>query len=118
MVIIDPPSFASAQGQVDAAQSAYARLVRLGLPLIEEGGVLAMSSCSGHVTADLFFQTVLQAASGVGVNLHELKRTGHPSDHPVRFPEGAYLKCMFATVEHADVRRKTARPRSFKPHAR
>lgn len=118
MVIIDPPSFASAQGQVNAAQSVYARLVRFGLPLVEEGGVFVMSSCSGHVTAELFFQTVLQAAGGVGVNLHEIKRTAHPVDHPIRFPEGAYLKCLFATVEHADVKRKTARPRSFKPGAR
>ena len=28
----------------------------------------------------------------------EIDRTGHAVDHPIRFPEGAYLKCLFATA--------------------
>jgi hypothetical protein len=27
-----------------------------------------------------------------------VRRTGHPLDHPVGFPEGAYLKAVFARV--------------------
>ena len=30
--------------------------------------------------------------------IDELRRTGHPIDHPVTFPEGAYLKSVFAHV--------------------
>ena len=26
----------------------------------------------------------------------EIDRAGHAIDHPIRFPEGAYLKCLFA----------------------
>jgi hypothetical protein len=26
----------------------------------------------------------------------ELARTGHALDHPISYPEGAYLKCLFA----------------------
>ena len=40
--------------------------------------------------------TINQAAASVGRPLQELARTGHPLDHPITFPEGAYLKCLFA----------------------
>ena len=30
--------------------------------------------------------------------MSEIDRTGHAIDHPIRFPEGAYLKCLFATA--------------------
>ena len=59
-----------------------------------------------HVSADLtrlpypdaFFDTVTRAAQQAGHPLRELRRTGHALDHPITFPEGAYLKCLFASV--------------------
>ncbi len=98
VVIIDPPSFAKRQDEVERALTAYGRLARLGLGVLKPGGTLVMASCSSHVTADLFFQTIHQAAGRAGRPLQEIERTGHPLDHPITFPEGAYLKCLFATV--------------------
>lgn len=97
MVVLDPPSFANNQQQVVPALEAYARLVKLGLPLLEEGGVFMISSCSASVGAENFFDAVFQAAGQSGCRLNELKRTAHAIDHPVRFPQAAYLKCLFAT---------------------
>jgi 23S rRNA (cytosine1962-C5)-methyltransferase len=98
MVIIDPPAFAKRQEEVERAVSAYGRLVRLGLKLLRPDGVLVMASCSSRVSAEQFFGVVHQAALGVGRPLQEIERTGHALDHPIRFPEGAYLKCLFATA--------------------
>jgi 23S rRNA (cytosine1962-C5)-methyltransferase len=98
MVIIDPPAFAKRQEEVERAVSAYGRLVRLGLQLLRPGGVLVMASCSSRVSAEQFFGVVHQAAVEVGRPLQEIERTGHALDHPIRFPEGAYLKCLFATA--------------------
>jgi 23S rRNA (cytosine1962-C5)-methyltransferase len=39
---------------------------------------------------------VFHSAEQVGRPLSEIERSGHPLDHPVGFPEGAYLKCLFA----------------------
>ena len=78
------------------ALSAYARLTRLGLGVLRPGGTLMISSCSGQVSDKEFFAAVHYAASQVRRPLKELARTGHPLDHPVRFAEGAYLKCLFA----------------------
>jgi 23S rRNA (cytosine1962-C5)-methyltransferase len=98
LVVLDPPSFASRQSQVDRALRAYAALTRLGVALLRPEGVLVQSSCSSRVTADQFFETVLTAARDAGRPLHETRRTGHAVDHPIGFPQGAYLKAIFAHV--------------------
>ena len=96
LVILDPPSFAKKQVDVAGAVEAYARLVKLGLKVLEKGGVLVSASCSARVGADLFFETVEQAAVKAGRPLTILEKTSHAIDHPIGFPEGAYLKCLFA----------------------
>ncbi|MCB9419085.1 MAG: class I SAM-dependent methyltransferase [Ardenticatenaceae bacterium] len=98
LVIIDPPSFAKSQAEVDGAKAAYSRLVRLGLDVLNRNGTLVMASCSSRVAADEFFELVSETAKKVGRPLHELERTTHALDHPIGFPEGAYLKCLFTRV--------------------
>ena len=96
IVILDPPMFAHNQNQIDSAITAYSKLTQIGLGVLRPGGTLVQASCSSRVDADLFFDTVLQTAAGAGRPLEELERTGHALDHPIGFPEGAYLKCLFA----------------------
>ena len=98
VVVIDPPSFASTRSSVPAALHAYARLTALGIGVLRAGGTLVQSSCSSRIGAHEFFDTVHAAARGVGVVLEEVARTGHPVDHPIGFPQGAYLKTLFARV--------------------
>jgi 23S rRNA (cytosine1962-C5)-methyltransferase len=96
LIIIDPPSFARNQSELPGALAAYGRLARAGLSLLSPGGTLVIASCSSRVPAEQFFQTIHQAARTTGRPLHELQRTYHPLDHPITFPEGAYLKCLYA----------------------
>ena len=96
LVNIDPPSFAKSQSEIARALNAYSRLVALGLAVLSPGGILVFSSCSSRVTTEQFFDLVHQTARQEGRPLRELARTGHASDHPIAFPEGAYLKCLFA----------------------
>ena len=98
LVIIDPPSFAQKQTSVNGAIRAYERLTHLAMPLVRPGGVLVQASCSSRVPADRFYDAVLGAADLAGDDLVELFRTGHDIDHPVTFPEGAYLKAGFWRV--------------------
>src|SRR5690606_3794918 len=98
LVIVDPPSFAKSSAEVRGALVVYARLTRLALGVLSAGGVLVMSSCSSRVSPDAFFDAVLRAAADAGRPLRELRRTGHALDHPIGFPEGEYLKCLFATA--------------------
>jgi 23S rRNA (cytosine1962-C5)-methyltransferase len=98
IVVVDPPSFAQRQANVDGAVRAYTRLTHLALRLVRPGGVLMQASCSSRVPADLFFDTVLDAAEDAGRSLREIAHTGHDVDHPIGFREGAYLKAGFWTV--------------------
>lgn len=96
VVVIDPPSFARKREEVDQALRAYTRLVQLGLSLLRPHGLMVMSSCSSRVDAKTFFDLVNRSARQIGRPLEEISRTENPVDHPVSFPEGAYLKCLFA----------------------
>ncbi len=99
MVIVDPPAFATRKGQVDGALRAYGRLTELAVALLEPGGTLVQASCSARVTAADLSATVTEAVERAGMRLTQRRRTGHAEDHPVGFPEGAYLKALFARVE-------------------
>ncbi|MFZ5916552.1 MAG: class I SAM-dependent rRNA methyltransferase [Chloroflexota bacterium] len=96
MVIVDPPAFAKKREQETQALSAYARLTRLSLGVLQSGGTLVQASCSSQVSAETFFETVHRAAVQARRPLRELERTAHALDHPIGFKEGAYLKCLFA----------------------
>ncbi len=92
MVIVDAPSFAKSQDEIDRALMAYGRLARLASALLHPKGVLVMASCSSRITAEAFFNTV--EASTVKPII-AFKHTFHAPDHPIGFPEGAYLKCYY-----------------------
>lgn len=96
MVIIDPPSFAKKRSEHAAALQAYKRLIVLGLAVLRPGGVLVAASCSSQVLADEFFALVYEVGRGNGRYLQEIRRTTHAIDHPIGYPRGAYLKCLFA----------------------
>ncbi|MEZ4870184.1 MAG: class I SAM-dependent rRNA methyltransferase [Caldilineaceae bacterium] len=98
LVILDPPAFAKQQAEIERALSAYAQLARLGVALLQPGGTLVFASCSSRVGIDAFTATVQQAAALAGRPLHLFAQTTHALDHPIGFPEGAYLKCLYATA--------------------
>jgi len=96
LIVVDPPSFAQNAASTGRAITAYERLTTLAVSLLDRDGILVQASCSSRVTGPDFFRAVHAAASRAGVDLDEIERTGHALDHPVTFPEGAYLKALFA----------------------
>ncbi len=96
MIVLDPPAFAKRKDEVQRALNAYERLTLAALGVLRRDGVLVMASCSSRVDADSFYQTIHRTSQQAGRELHELERSGHALDHPIGFPEGAYLKCLFA----------------------
>lgn len=98
IVIVDPPSFAQRKTNVERALHAYGQLTQRAVRLARPDGLLVQASCSSRITADQFFATVRGSAQRAGFDLVEVRRTGHPVDHPVTFPQGAYLKALFARV--------------------
>ncbi|MCY4064142.1 MAG: class I SAM-dependent methyltransferase [Chloroflexi bacterium] len=98
MVIVDPPAFANSRASMRNAVMAYRRLVEMALRLLANDGILVMASCSSRINAAMFFQLVERSAKVAGFKLEVIDKTGHGLDHPVGFPEAAYLKALFARV--------------------
>jgi 23S rRNA (cytosine1962-C5)-methyltransferase len=95
LVVLDPPAFARTQSDVPGALRAYARLAELAAQLLERGGDLVMASCSARVDADALSQAIHSGTARAGRDFRERERTAHALDHPIGFPEAAYLKCIY-----------------------
>jgi 23S rRNA (cytosine1962-C5)-methyltransferase len=100
LVILDPPKFATSQGQVTRASRGYKDINLLAMQLLRPGGILVTFSCSGLVSADLFQKIVFGASLDAGRDVQILERLDQGSDHPVllTFPESAYLKGLLCRV--------------------
>jgi 23S rRNA (cytosine1962-C5)-methyltransferase len=95
LVVLDPPSLARRATERAGALRAYERLATLGIARLAPGGILVAGSCSAHVPAEEFFETVRRAAAKLGRKFMELKTLRHPPDHPATFKEGEYLKVIY-----------------------
>ncbi|WCO00409.1 class I SAM-dependent rRNA methyltransferase [Psychroserpens ponticola] len=95
VVVIDPPSFAKQQTEVNLAKKKYAQLAQLGIQLTAKCGVLVLASCSSRVTATAFYDINAQTLHKQQRSFSIEQKTQHDVDHPVGFPEGAYLKCAY-----------------------
>ncbi len=99
-LVLDPPKFAHSRRSLDDALRAYHHLNRLGVELLEPGGILVTCSCSGHVTREDFFDMLLGVAQQTGRELQILEQRGAAPDHPIAAtcPESEYLKCFICRV--------------------
>ena len=99
VVIIDPPSFAKQQSEIELAKKKYAQLAQLGVKLTAKKGLLVLASCSSRVLADVFFDINTHVLNESSRTSECILKTYHDSDHPIGFPEGAYLKCGYYRFE-------------------
>ena len=98
VVVIDPPSFAKSQKEIEIAKKKYTQLARLGVQLVGEDGILVLASCSSRISAEEFFKINKAAIERHSPEFSLFLTTGHDSDHPISFPEGAYLKCGYYRI--------------------
>ena len=62
LVILDPPSLAKREAEREGAIRAYGTLVSRGFSHLAADGILLAASCSAHVSAEEFSQTVQDTA--------------------------------------------------------
>ncbi|MBB5397471.1 class I SAM-dependent rRNA methyltransferase [Mucilaginibacter sp. AK015] len=100
IIVLDPPKYAPSRSALDRASRAYKDLNRLGMQLLNSGGLLATFSCSGAMDMETFKQVAAWAALDAGKQVQFIYQFHQPEDHPVRasFPEGEYLKGLLCRV--------------------
>jgi 23S rRNA (cytosine1962-C5)-methyltransferase len=94
VVVVDPPAFAKARGQVAAALRGYHEINRRAMRLLAPGGRLLSASCSFHIRMPAFLEMLSGAAATSGRRLTLEQVLGQPVDHPevLTIPETGYLK--------------------------
>ncbi|KAJ9524491.1 hypothetical protein QJQ45_019565, partial [Haematococcus lacustris] len=94
VVVVDPPSFAPSKQALDNALNSYESLFAQAAQVTKEGGLLALSSCSSHVTHQVFNEVCAAALNKAHRRGFALVHAGQPADHPTPAAAGElrYLK--------------------------
>jgi len=100
VVVLDPPAFAKSRKSVDQAILGYQRLNKLGLSLVNPGGLLITCSCTGLVDRLDFRQAVLKGSRQARRSLRLLRESAAGPDHPSHpsMLETEYLKTLVFAV--------------------
>ncbi len=100
-IVLDPPAFVKSAGKLKEAVKAYREINEMSMRLIKHGGILASSSCSYHMSRELFVDTLNAAAKNSYRSLRLIELRSQGPDHPVllAMPETEYLKCAFLVVD-------------------
>ena len=93
-IALDPPAFAKTKANLERAVAGYKEVNLRAMKILAPGGVLFTSSCSYHVSRDIFNAMLADAARDSGRRIQVLAATGASSDHPelLNVPETGYLK--------------------------
>ncbi len=99
IVLLDPPAFVKSRKALPQAVGLYVKLVKMALEGLKPSGYLAFSTCSHHVSRELFVDIIRQGVSKSGVQASLIELRGQAKDHPVLIgmPETEYLH--FALVQ-------------------
>lgn len=93
IVLLDPPAFVKNRKALAQAVNLYVKLNRMALEGLESGGMLATSTCSHHISREIFVDILKQAAGKAGKRVTMVALRGQAKDHPVLLgmPETEYL---------------------------
>jgi 23S rRNA (cytosine1962-C5)-methyltransferase len=94
VIILDPPPFIRRRSDIQAGIKGYKEINLQALRRLAPGGQLLSFSCSQHLSAADFLQTLQFAAADAGRNVQVLRHLGPGPDHPSNLihSEGTYLK--------------------------
>ncbi len=93
-IVLDPPAFAKTKANLERAVAGYKEINLRAMKILAEGGMLFTSSCSYHVSRDVFNTMLADATRDSGRRIQFVAATGASADHPelLNVPETGYLK--------------------------
>ncbi len=100
LVVLDPPSFTKSKKNIPQAKKGYFTINYSAFRLIKDGGFIATSSCSHHISENDFLEIILNSALKSKRKFSILKTAGASADHPVHpmMPETKYLKFVLIKI--------------------
>lgn len=96
LVVCDPPAFAPSRQALEAGLGAYERIAKLAAPLVAEGGVLMLCSCSHAAELGKFRAACLRGIGRAGREPRLIYTGFAGPDHPQHpaLTETGYLKAL------------------------
>lgn len=100
VILLDPPAFAKSRDTIQAGIKGYKEINLRAMRLLSEGGILVTSSCSFHLSEELFLSIIDDAARSGGRKVQLLEKRAQGIDHPILLthPESYYLKCFILRI--------------------
>lgn len=94
LIILDPPAFSKTRKNLKEALRGYRELHLKAAQLLSKNGLLATFSCSHHVSAEAFHESVAEAFYEARRSARKLATFSQSPDHPIaiNMPETEYLK--------------------------
>ena len=100
IILLDPPPFIQNKKHLFAGLRGYEKLAKMAIPLLNNGGILMLASCSHHASKE-------QLINSVNMALQKSHKTGRliasftaGPDHPLHpaLKESEYLKSLFFVI--------------------
>lgn len=99
-IVLDPPAFTKSKDTIKKAYKGYREINIQALKKIKKGGYLLTFSCSQHMTPELFFEMVGEAAIHAKRSVRLVDFRIQAPDHPALLQSESelYLKCLILRV--------------------
>ncbi|MCG2726122.1 MAG: class I SAM-dependent rRNA methyltransferase [Elusimicrobia bacterium] len=101
LILFDPPNFVKNRKHLPQAQKLYTKMNASAIKALPHGGLLATSSCSHHISKEIFCDILKDAAGKARRKVFILELRGQAKDHPImlNMPETEYLHFALLRVE-------------------
>lgn len=96
-IVLDPPAFIKSRTKIKEGIKGYKEINQRAMRLLKTGGILVTSSCSHHMTGELFLEVLKSSAQDAGKVFRVIHKGSQSKDHPVllSMSETDYLKTIF-----------------------
>ena len=100
VINLDPPAFAKNRNAIEGAMRGYKEINLRAMKMLCPGGTLITSTCSYHVSEEMFLNVLADAAADAERSAQVVEKRMQSRDHPVlvSMPETYYLKCMILRI--------------------
>lgn len=100
MVVLDPPSFVKSRAKKAQALKGFKDITVNGMKVVEEGGYLALFSCSHHIGMEDLKEILLKAAKDNKKVVEVVEHLYQDIDHPyiLNIPNSLYLTGLLCRV--------------------
>jgi 23S rRNA (cytosine1962-C5)-methyltransferase len=101
LIIVDPPSMAPNEKSKIEAKKAYQELFKQCIQLVSPLGLIALSSCTGHIDYEEFIEICLESVGLARRQAKVVEMKGQPLDHPfpLSLPQMRYLKFILLQLD-------------------